>query len=216
MDFTNCKGIQAKKYLTNKYFITPLTYVKLLNNQTRMGCCGKITDKYYVFSYENKNDENEKGNFYTGSNCANQFFELLGIKNKFKLFNPFHQIKHKAYNKPIRYDNGYKNLQDQLNQEIFNAINLLFCSFESIPYNAKINQILDFITRVNIKTKDWAVIEVNNLISQDSKNRNLDKIVSDINEENDIREFSFPKMKKIITTLIQSGEVVRNNIGELD
>ena len=214
MDFTNCKGIQAKKQLVDKYNIKPIAYIRLLNGQSKQGCCGKITDRYYVFEYESR-DNNETGSFFTGYSCGEQFLELLGInKDRFKLFNPFYQIPNNAnrnYNRAIRYDNGYKNLKDPLNQEVYNAINLVFAIWDKIPISGtKIAKILDFVTRVNIRTQDFAVVEVNNLVGKDYKSRTLDEIVSEIAINNNIRNFEFPLMKKIITRLIQSGEVVRN------
>ena len=79
MPFKNCRGNETKQKLVDDYDIVPLSFLKLLPNQEKQGCCGVLKDKYYVFEYQNKQNIHEKGSFFVGYDCGEQFLNLLNI-----------------------------------------------------------------------------------------------------------------------------------------
>lgn len=67
--------------------------------------------------------------------------------------------------------------RDELNQEVYNAINLI-CIAWNQPPKYGIQNILNFVRNPNNRrTDDWVIKEVNRLVLNDYHNRTLTQIV---------------------------------------
>ncbi|BBM67677.1 MULTISPECIES: hypothetical protein [Vibrio] len=83
-----CRGYDTRKRLVNAYFIQPVAHVKLLSGQKKASCTKDIlTDSYYCFSYQGREDEEDTGTFFCGIHAARDFLSLTGHE-PIKLFNP--------------------------------------------------------------------------------------------------------------------------------
>ena len=211
MPVKHCRGHDKKIELINDYIIEPLSYIKLLPGQEKQGCCGLLRDRYYVFEYQNKANPQDKGNFFVGYDCGEQFLDLLNIdKSEYKLFNPLANGNHGGGGEGV---GGAANTQHRnpLNQEVYDAINLI-CVAWNRPPKYSIKNILDFVrNQNNPRTKDWAVEKVNELISHDWYNRTLVQIVEELREEYNLRNFTFNLMNEIIERL-EIEEGIENHI----
>ncbi len=206
MPFKNCRGNETKQKLVDDYDIVPLSFLKLLPNQEKQGCCGVLKDKYYVFEYQNKQNIHEKGSFFVGYDCGEQFLNLLNIdKSKYKLFNPLSSMQSSL---SLRSDRSSATTQrDELNQEVYNAINLI-CIAWNQPPKYGIQNILNFVRNPNNgRTHDWAIKEVNKLVSNDYHNRTLTQIVQELSVQYNIRNFSFELMNDVIESLKENEDI---------
>lgn len=77
-----CYG-QKKDEVIQNYFLQPIAQIKLLDGQSKVGCCGQVKDRYFIFSYTAIRDRNERGTFFVGYDCAEQMIEKINqIKAK--------------------------------------------------------------------------------------------------------------------------------------
>ena len=105
MSITNCRGDKAKLDIVSNYDIKPVVYVRLLSGQKINGCCGPITDKYYLFEAENKQTK-DIDTFCVGYDCGDQLLQLIN-KSFFSCLTPFKlnmevkevgmEVKHNSY-----------------------------------------------------------------------------------------------------------------------
>ena len=206
MPINNCRGNKIKQKLVDDYDIVPLSFLKLLPNQEKQGCCGVLKDKYYVFEYQNKQNIHEKGSFFVGYDCGEQFLDLLNIdKSKYKLFNPLSSIQSSLGSGNSESSSTIQ--RDELNQEVYNAINLI-CIAWNQPPKYGIQNILNFVRNPNNRrTDDWAIKEVNRLVSNDYHNRTLTQIVQELSVQYNIRNFSFELMNDVIESLKENEDI---------
>jgi len=76
-DFKSCRGDAAKQALVTKYFIAPVCGFRLLDRQKKRGCCGDLTENYYLFSYQSTKDKSISGTFLVGAVCAKEFLLIV-------------------------------------------------------------------------------------------------------------------------------------------
>lgn len=130
MKITNCHGSEAKPQVVAKYNIKPIIYTKLLNGQEIDGCCGPITDKYYLFETEDKQTQDVGsfcvGSFCVGYDCAVKFLVLINHP-KSSLFNPFQAELKNQNGENAGTGIGKAQQMDPLNKELSDAIQIL-CS----------------------------------------------------------------------------------------
>lgn len=206
MPFNNCRGKEIKQKLVDDYDIVPLSFLKLLPNQEKQGCCGVLKDKYYVFEYQNKQNIYEKGSFFVGYDCGEQFLDLLNIdKSQYKLFNPLSSIQSSLSSENSGSSSTIQ--RDELNQEVYNAINLI-CIAWNQPPKYGIQNILNFVRNPNNRrTDNWAIKEVNRLVSNDYHNVTLTQIVQGLSVQYNIRNFSFELMNEVIEKLKENEDI---------
>lgn len=210
-DFASCRGTDKKKELVVKYDIKPVSYLKLLNGQTISGCCGKLTDNYYVFEAI-KRKEAEAGSFYfkVGKDCAEQFLTLINHE-PLKLFNPLRAAAKEQdgarneNNNTTKVDVPNRPNFTEVNRELLNSINLLLSAWQTFP-KLGLKAIIDYTIK-NPQTDNLRGIEIFNKILA-SDGRKMNKIIEELRELNPtLRDFSFNKMhdylikKKIISNL---------------
>jgi hypothetical protein len=84
----SCHTLKARRKIVRDYNLIPQTHVILLPGQIKKNLAGGIlTNRYYAFEYEEKNNAKNKGTFCCDYVCGESFCNLLGIK-KLPLFNP--------------------------------------------------------------------------------------------------------------------------------
>lgn len=198
MNLSNCRGDEAKNRIVTLYKIKPVVYMRLLAGQKIEGCCGPITDKYYLFEAENKKTKKCE-DFFVGYDCGSQFLQLIGHA-PISLFNPF-----QAVNKQTGgggggrvNENGMK--IDPLNRELKNAIHILCSAWGG---HAPTNSMKNFLGYINDKperaTNSFAVTAFNDIVGKDAKNRKLSEIINDLREKNPtLRDFIFPLMEFVL------------------
>ncbi|CAH0255831.1 hypothetical protein [Chryseobacterium sp. Bi04] len=195
-EFINCYGDENKKKLIEDYLISPVLYLGLLPNQSKNGCCGKLTTNYYIFNAINKKTK-EETSFYAGKHCAEEILRLIQ-KPKLELFNPLSINSSKNQSNKGQSITISDNL-DPTNNELINAINIISVAWSSIPpvFTLKIIEYtLSNPRHINYRGVEW----VNKSITRDYKNRTLTQIVQDLKDENsDLRNFTFERLKQVMS-----------------
>lgn len=79
---SGCYG-QKKEEVIQNYFLQPIAQIKLLDGQSKIGCCGQMKDRYFIFSYTGIQNRNDRGTFFVGYDCAEQIIDKINqIKSK--------------------------------------------------------------------------------------------------------------------------------------
>ncbi|MDD4969731.1 MAG: hypothetical protein PHT07_09930 [Paludibacter sp.] len=79
---SGCYGAKKEEVIHN-YFLQPIAQIKLLDGQRKIGCCGEVKDRYFIFSYTGIQDRNDRGTFFVGYDCAEQMIDKINqIKQK--------------------------------------------------------------------------------------------------------------------------------------
>ncbi len=192
--FKNCRG-ERKKELVKQYEITPILRTKLLKGQSKDGCCGELTDVYYVFKYKEKGGSTE-GSFYVGGDCGKQFLDLIGKKELPFLFNPLKEISNGGIGSQGNSGSpadGKKQF-DPLNNELICAIGLLIAAWNK-PLNGLALSIFEYTKRYSDKPNHKGVENFNNhILSKDYHKRSLKSIYESLKKENNLKEFTFERM----------------------
>lgn len=200
MAFPKCRGIANRKILVSSYSITPVAHVKLLPEQEFDGCCGKITDECYTFSYQSLSSSADAGLFHVGRHCANDFLTLTG-KTAPPLFNPLTSSSTSGGGSSAVSSVTSLCL---LNKEAYAAINLL--TLEWGPPKSALQKILNAITtnpNMPISTND--VVHLNNIISKDKAGRTLTTIISQLKQSHpSMRNFSFQNIAAVLSNANKS------------
>ncbi|MEJ8605594.1 hypothetical protein JSO56_01510 [Riemerella anatipestifer] len=195
-NFINCYGSKNKKLLVENYDVNPILYLKLLPNQSKDGCCGRLTTNYYIFSAINK-ATNKEILFYAGKHCAEEILKLIQ-KPKLELFNPL--------SVDLYQNMGGRNSSittkiklDSTNNELIEAIKVISVAWSSTP-PPSILKIIEYTLSnpmvINYKGIEW----VNKSLTKDFKNRTLSEIVQDLKKENPrLRDFTFERLKRVIS-----------------
>ena len=188
-----CRGENARRILIEKYDLTLVAHVKLLNGQKKQSCTGDaLTDSYYCFSYTNRR-KRETGSFLCGSHAARHFRTLLKIDD-IPQFNPLKQeggssnySVNKETNPVIKWNKKAKQLHD--------AINLLVVCWDTVPGKA-LSRVKCKIERYSYKEPFLTEIKaVNTIISYDKKGRSLRRMLEELSQKNNLRDFSFDELK---------------------
>ncbi|HDS1883516.1 TPA: hypothetical protein QER89_002759, partial [Staphylococcus aureus] len=88
----NLRGHENRLKFLEKYDVTPISHLKLLEGQKKDGEGGRLTDSYYCFSYSLKdNSKKVLGTFNCGYHIAEDLLKLSN-QDKLPLFNPFKVI----------------------------------------------------------------------------------------------------------------------------
>jgi hypothetical protein len=223
-ELIKCRGDENKYKLKELYYLTPLTHLKLLNNQERTCCCGDTINgknndsEYYIFSCKSKNKTNpEEFNFDAGMTCANKLIEIFNL-NTLPLYNPLStENDENNYNNSIENNKNFKNsthkvVWDPLNKELYRAVNILILAWniKDIKKYKIIEDILSFISNhPNIKTKDWTIKAINNLIGKDKKERTTSQMLKDLSVN--AKNIKFPELTKKINEIITTEDNLKNN-----
>jgi hypothetical protein len=192
--FKNCRG-ERKKELVKQYEITPILRTKLLKGQSKDGCCGELTDVYYVFKYK-ENGGSSEGSFYVGDDCGKQFLDLIGKKELPFLFNPLKEMSSGGGGSQGNAGSptDEKKQFNPLNSELICAIGLLIAAWNK-PLNGLALSIFEFTKLFPEKPNVRGVENFNNhILSKDYHKRSLMSIYESLKKENNLKEFTFERM----------------------
>ncbi|WP_067867882.1 hypothetical protein [Neptuniibacter marinus] len=194
MSITNCRGDKAKLDIVSNYDIKPVVYVRLLSGQKINGCCGPITDKYYLFEAENKQTK-DIDTFCVGYDCGDQLLQLIN-HNPLQLFDPFQA----QYGGQGGGNGGEAQQLHPLNKELRNAIHILCSAWGGKAPKAGLRKFLEYINKNPSRpTNSFAITSFNRIVSKDAKGRTLTQIIGDIRLKNpNLRNFSFPLMEQVL------------------
>lgn len=197
MSLSNCRGNQAKNKIVASYNIKPIVYVRLLAGQRIDGCCGPITDKYYLFEAEHK-ETKEIENFSVGYDCGDQFLQLIDHE-PISLFNPF-QSENIQGGGGERGNNGNEAQIHPLNRELKNAIHILCSAWGGYAPKGSMRKYLEYINNAPQRaTNSFAVVGFNKIVGKDAKQRTLSKIINDLRVDNPtLKNFTFPLMEAVL------------------
>lgn len=202
MAIGSCRGEEKKEALVKQYELKPIAYLKLLNNQEKKGCCGKVTDSYYAFNARNRSTD-EVESFYVGYHCAERLLELIPHE-KLRLFNPLQSIQSKSVN--ISGIRGENTLSDAriapLNLELSNAIHLLCTTWGQPPHSTLLSYLEYIRQRPGDRTQDFTIIKFNEILGKDRGGRGrrtLSQMIEELRKDNPtMKHFSFPLMSEIL------------------
>jgi hypothetical protein len=198
MSFSNCRGESAKEKIVSEYNLKPVVYIRLLNGQNIEGCCGPITDKYYLFEAEHK-DTKALESFCVGYDCGSQFLLLIGHP-PLQLFNPF-QAEPAGNNGGGAGGNGNQQpTMVPLNKELRNAIHILCSAWGGKAPKGGLRRFLEYIQKNPTRpTNAFAITEFNRIVGKDAMGRTLSKIIDDLRVDNPtLRQFNFPLMEEVL------------------
>jgi len=200
MIFTNCRGDKAKLDIVSYYHLKPVVYIRLLNGQRISGCCGPITDKYYLFEAEHR-DTKSISSFCVGYDCGDQFLKLINHP-PLQLFDPFKTELgvHGGYGNNGNNNGGQRQVIDPLNKELNNAIHILCSAWGGKAPQGGLRKSLEYINKnPGRPTNSFAITGFNRIVGKDAKGRTLTQIIADIRLENpNLRNFTFPLMKQVL------------------
>lgn len=74
----DCYG-EKKLNVVQNYYLNPIAYLKLIEGQKKIGCCGELKDRFVIFDYTHKSSK-ERGVFFVGYDCAKQIIDLVNQK----------------------------------------------------------------------------------------------------------------------------------------
>lgn len=197
MKIDSCRGKERKLEICKAFHINPIAHLKLLNGQEKQGCCGKLTDQYYIFEYRVKGDyESNQSHFYVGKDCANDFLEIIK-KPILPLFNPLKQFESQGSKDGERNTNNREKVNtviEPFNRELLDAINLLCIVWNVIP-RGSFKKIIDYTKSYpepNYRGLKW----FNDILT--SKNLVLRNFLNELKEANDLRGFPFTRLNQYL------------------
>ncbi|MFT4301088.1 MAG: hypothetical protein QM579_04995 [Desulfovibrio sp.] len=203
MPFTkNCRGEKAKVEIVRQYLLSCVGHLKLLPKQSKQGCCGVLTDQYYAFEYQKKNNPTDAGVFYVGRSCAIDFKELHEPSIDLpRLFDPF---KHAVSKTEVASQGGAAGGRmpgegiDPLNAEVQTAIYLILTIWNVAPTGG-FAKILKFIENQPLtRTQDWVVKKVNGIVGQHMNDLTLRQALHAASNGALMRTFSFPLIEQVL------------------
>ncbi len=192
----SCIGQKKKQEICSKYYVRPIAFTKLLNGQTKNGCCGLLTDRYYTFGYTDPSAEERLWDyFFVGHHCASDLLSILGLP-PLPLFNPLSQTSKKQYD--INDDaSASKSNVHPLNKELISAINLLCISWNTIP-KSRLGPILEFTRNRMSQANTQGVLRLNEIIARDRRQRTLRQMINELAVHNELRNFEFKTINELI------------------
>ena len=196
----NRKDPHARKKIVAEFEIKPLSRALLPEDKVYKGCCGPIETWVYTFSFKRKNDKADAGLFHTGKDCGEDFLTLLGATRP-ERFSPFvdtstNTIKSLSSN-PIASNSSTIRFTN-LNQEIYDAINLLTVAYG--PPDAGLQSLLEALaSQPNVNLNAGYVKFLNGVIDKRSSGKTLTLIITELKKKYpNLRAFSFPLVDAIL------------------
>lgn len=190
----DCRGDKNKEAIVRDYFLKPLIYSTLLEEQEKLGCCGKLEREYYVFRAKHKKNNNEFS-FFVGKHCAEKFLLLINHP-KLDLFNLFISETENEHTQNNSNDgnSGLKKIHP-INKELIEAIHILTTAWNSPPPSSVIT-IIEFTHNNEGIVNKMGIKWFNEKLAYDKQKRTMTEIYLDLKNANKkIRNFSFEKLK---------------------
>lgn len=77
----DCYG-NKKDEIVQQYYLNPIAHIKMLPHMEKMGCCGLLTEQFYIFSYTGIKNRSDRGTFFVGTDCAKQIIDMVNAIKK--------------------------------------------------------------------------------------------------------------------------------------
>lgn len=198
----NLRGHENRRKFLEKYDITPISNLKLLEGQKKEGVGGTLTDSYYCFSYSLKGDSQKNiGTFNCGYHIAEDLLKLSN-QEKLPLFNPFKAINegnqvHVSSNNDNLSIGRQKKQYNEVALQLTNAINLIiFC------YDGNINGTLAKIKNETdkffySKPFDYKIKAVNTIIEGLFQETLINRLHS-ITDNKQVKNYDFSLLTNVL------------------
>lgn len=147
----DCYG-EKKNEIVKRYFLAPIAHIKMLPHMVKDGCCGQLTEQFYIFSYTSMKDRNDRGTFFVGADCAKQMIDMVNA------------VKERAGKPPLEvpqmfdisvdsgFLGGYHKKIKVLNFDVLTLLLLLSASWNVQQFYGAPANILERIVRNPLKT----------------------------------------------------------------
>jgi hypothetical protein len=181
-----------------EYDITPLARLPLLDGQTKPSAARKIlTDEYYYFSYKRKNSNDKLKTFIVGWYAAKHFLELLNHA-PLELFGIFKSYNEKSNKKENTNTMIEKDKWNPLALELYRVINIILMAWDVKEVGTLTNILQEITNNKTLEPPHYLAKSVNTIIKGDKKKRTIYEILDEFKRKNDIINFKFPLITKIL------------------
>ncbi|MGP9808460.1 hypothetical protein ACT3TQ_10945 [Halomonas sp. AOP12-C2-37] len=194
----DCFGDDARERMVRRYNITAVAHVKLLNNQRKHSCTGRVLkDSYYYFEYKGKKDNKDVGAFYCGVPTAKKFLALTG-GDDVPRFNPLKSDSLSIGSNSLHTGSATRKV-DPATKQLLNAINLLVVCWDTAPYG-KLAKIKQDRTKYSYRPPfDSEVEYVNLVIGYDHQGRNLQQMIDSLRLDNpNLKSYDFGLLNAVL------------------
>lgn len=197
MPIGSCRGSNNKSRIVSQYNLSPIAHVKLLGDQSRNGCCGEITDRYYHFEATPKIGGKAEA-FIVGYDCAEQLLTLTGHA-KLPLFNPLATAGAPGGAGGVANGQNPAVTMCPVNRELYNAIHLLCIAWDSTPGQPLRSLLRRVTTNPGVPVGKFEVTGFNTIVGADHAQRTLTQIVQSLGNNNQaLRPFAFTEMEAVL------------------
>ena len=191
-----CRGKNTRRELVRKYELVQLAHVKLLNGQRKRSCTGDdLIDRYFCFSYKSPSGK-ETGTLLCGSYAGKHFCTLLGIEPK-PLFNPLRQ---EGNSSSASADKEISSVMkwNVVAKQLYDAIQLLVVCWNTVPGKVLAKIMAEIEQRSDEEPSLQQIKAVNKIISYDNKGRSLRRMLGELSNKNNLRDFSFDLLNAVL------------------
>jgi hypothetical protein len=204
-----CRGEKTRIDLVKKYEIIPISHMPLLKGQKKRSATGDtIIKEYYCFSIKDKNSDKDPEMFIVGTLAAKHFLTLL----KHGSLPIFHILKNNKKNSKGQKNNSTSVEMDKWNPlalELYKIINIILIAWDT--NGGVLSKIMMNVIKNTNKEPTLANIRsINTIISKDPKKRTIYQILDEIKRQNEIKDFKFP----LITKILLDNKIKNNITGE--
>lgn len=188
----DCRGTEKRKWIIEKYNVTPVAHIQLLKGQTKHSDAGKIIQNdYYIFEAIDKSNET-KEIIQCGMGAARDFLRLLNHEG-LPIFNPLHKGESiaRVVNEQERAGGDAGRTETNWNpmaRQLYNAIMWIIIIIDAKP-DTPIFEIRDKVYRYKVREPFTSQIRaVNTIIRKNIPNFTLTEAINNLKTENDIRD----------------------------
>jgi len=198
MDTFHCKGRETRIQLVKIYDIVPISHTSLLKGQVKHSAAEHtITKEYYCFSYKKKGTTETLETFIVGIRAAKHFLELLNHE-PIPIFNPLKSNLNNSRYQENKHIETQKEKWNPLAWELYTVINIILMAWDK-----NITILSEILTKIsnnkNAEPSLSNIKSVNTIISKDYKKRTIDQMLDEFRIKNDIKDFKFPLIMKILS-----------------
>ncbi|NFC89520.1 hypothetical protein EXN13_18100 [Clostridium botulinum] len=200
MPINYCRTPRLREELVANFYIKPYAHVRLLNGQTKKSATGDTLERsYYCFTYSNKNDSSDNGSFICGKHAGDHFCRLLNVP-RLTMFNPL-QEEHNLGNRNANGNGDMHVSWDTTAKQLYNAINIIIMCWDNILPNSPLIEIKEKIERCYYRKPSQAQIKaINTIISRDYMGRTIQDMLTELRDQNEIREFEFTLLNEVLVS----------------
>lgn len=181
----NCRGHETRVDIVEKYHVTPLVHLRVLEGmKIQSDAGGDITDTYYLFRCIHK-ETDEEDLICCGEPTARDFSELIPAELP-RLFNPLIDDDGNAHG---GCNGGGEQRWNRERKQLYNAVMLFILWRKNRPHNVLFSLSNELVQNVDMRPSLKSIKAVNTLYEQyHTTARNM---IDDLSVQNRIRAFEF-------------------------